>query len=326
MNSRKMSACVVLLALSMIVSNASAGDGGRGGDAGAFLRMGLDARSLALGGSTPALFGDGYALYANPAGLVYLNGRWGGASLRSMSLDRRLTYLGYAQSIGPETSEPGQMRGGLGLGWISSGVSDIDGRDFSGQHTEMLWAGEHAFCFGFALRPHPKMAIGVTGKLVYSRMGGVQDDGGALSARGFGFDLGVMLRPFENLTLGAVVKDLRTAYTWDTQEIYDMGTQTVDHFPTRAELGLAWTHRPLGLLLSLGAEKIDLRPWQVHGGVAYQLMKMATLRAGLRYGKPAFGFGIKLVKGHAHILLDYALVTDSVAPSPDHLISWSVLF
>ncbi len=299
---------------------------GRGGDAGAFLRMGLGARYMGMGGQAVALMTDGLSLYHNPAGLVFINGRWGGATLRTMSLDRKLTFLGYGQSIGSDISKKGALQGGFALGWIASGVSNIDGRDFSGQHTDMLWAGEHAFCFGFALQPDPHLAIGVTGKLVYSRLGGVQDDDGALTAKGFGFDLGIMVRPTDWFTIGATIKDLRTAYTWDTQEIYKMGTQSVAQFPRRIEVGSACKIDRWKVLATAGIEKIEYRPWRFHAGCEWQVIDILSLRSGLRDGLPAFGLGFILRRGDNVIMLDYALATSDIAPSPDHLISWSIRF
>jgi hypothetical protein len=66
-----------MLAVWMLLaaSRGLGGDTGRGGYAGSFLRIGLGARAMAMGGGSAAILNDAYSAYYNPAGLGYLNKR-----------------------------------------------------------------------------------------------------------------------------------------------------------------------------------------------------------------------------------------------------------
>ena len=301
-----------------------ANDVGRGGYAGSFLRMGLGARGLAMGGGSVALTDDGCVTYYNPAGLVFLPGRWFTATLNTMSLDRRLIYAGYAQPIGGE--EKGLLRGGFSAGWLCAGVSDIDARDFSGNDIGTLSSWEHCFYFSFALNPAPPIAIGVSGKYLYNRLPEITDEGNALSAKGFGFDIGIAVRPVHFVTVGFTIRDLRSKYTWDSQALYERGTQTVDQFPKimRAGVGIkAWSNR---ITIGFDMEKIEYLPWKAFVGLEAEGYKGIYLRGGLRGSDFTFGGGYQYSLAGKVIHLDYAFVPDPVTPRANHVFTWSFVF
>jgi len=302
-----------------------ADDVGRGGAAGAFLRMGLGARSLGMGGGSAALVDGANTAYFNPGGLSFIENRWVTGSLHAMPLNRRITYLGYAQPLN-KGRRRGHLKGGFAVGWLSAGVSDIDGRDFSGVHTDMINTAEHAYYFSFAISPAERISIGFSAKLVNHRYPGISGPGTILSAIGFGFDAGIMVRPVKNLTLGLVLRDLRTAYTWDTQDFYELGTQQRDAFPKVFRAGFAWNLPFKKLLFIFDAEKVDGRPWRFLGGVEAGSFQGAFARAGFRYDNLTFGGGYRKVLGGFTLSLDYALLLDSTAPGVNHLFTWSMFF
>jgi len=75
--------------------------GSNAGMAGAFLRMGLGARALALGDVGVAIPGDGYGLYYNPATLPYLKERALLTTYTYLALDRHLNFVGFALPLHP---------------------------------------------------------------------------------------------------------------------------------------------------------------------------------------------------------------------------------
>jgi len=264
-------------------------------------------------------------VYYNPAGLVFLEQRWATATVNSMALDRKLFFLGYAQSIGRD-SEKNTLKGGFALGWMAAGVDGIDARDQSGNDIGTLSNWEHCFFFSFALNPAPPVAIGVSGKLLTSRMPDLMDDGGALSAVGFGFDIGVLVRPWRTLTLGLTVRDLRSKYTWDTQELYERGTQTVNRFPTIVRGGAAFRFQQDRVLVSFDVEKIQDRPAIPVAGIQFEGVRDVFLRAGMRKTDPTFGLGYIWSIGAKSIHLDYSFVPDPIAPRETHVMTWSLAF
>jgi hypothetical protein len=297
---------------------------GRGGYAGSFLRMGLGARGLAMGGGSVALTDDGYVTYYNPAGLVFLPGHWFTATLNTMALDRRLIYVGYAQSIGGP--EKGFLRGGFSAGWVCAGVTNIDARDLNGNDIGSLSNWEHCFFFSFALNPAPPVSIGVSGKLLYNRFPGITDDEEAISARGFGFDIGVIVRPFRFLTLGLTVKDLRSKYTWDTQELWERGTQTVDQFPRIIRGGVSASLLSNRMIVAFDLEKVEYWPWRYLVGLEAEGYRGIFLRGGIRSGEITAGAGYRYKLANKTIHLDYAYVPDPVAPRANHVFTWSFVF
>lgn len=301
-----------------------ADDVGRGGYAGSYLRMGLGARAMSMGGGSSALADDGVAAYYNPAGLVFLDGRWFTSMVNSMALDRRMTYLGYAQAI--KGHKDGLLRAGLSLGWLCAGVSDIDARDFSGRDIGTLSAYEHGFFFSFALNPVKRIAVGLTGKLLYHRFPELTDDGKALSAVGLGFDFGILIRPLSSLTVGFVLKDAGSKVTWDSQSLYERGTQTVDRFPGVFCFGASLRLLSNRLITTMDIEKMDFFPLRYKGGVQMEVVTGAFLRGGVNTGEFTFGAGYRHALGRRFVQMDYGYVPDDVAPRGNHVFSWSFIF
>jgi long-subunit fatty acid transport protein len=318
---------ILLYSLLIATIAGSARETGRGGSAGSFLRMGLGARSLGMGGGAVALADDGQTLYYNPAGLVYLQDRWITSSMHQMALDRHLIFVGYAQAIGQDKEmRPGMMRGGLGLGWLSAGVSQIDSRDYNGTHQGMLSHAEHCFYFAFALNPQSKLAVGISGKCVYSRFPGIAEDNGAFSTWGFGFDLGAVIKPVPSFSVGFVLRDLRTRYTWDSQNVFEQGLQTTDEFPLVMQTGLVWHGLSGRITAHADYKKIQDIPGMILCGAEYSLKPQFLLRAGLEGRSPAFGLGYRGRFLSAGYQLDYAYGIDSVAPQDNHIMTFAVFF
>lgn len=315
---------IVVLFLSLLIvftGFSRADEVGRGGYAGSFLRMGLGARAMGMGGGSAAL-SDEYSAYYNPAGLVFLNNGCFSMTVNSMSLDRSLYCLIYAQSF--RKREEGALSGGFSAGWITAGVADIDGRDFNGMHTENFSVSENSFFFSFALLPVSYLSIGLSGKVLYQRMPGVARGGEGLSATGFGFDFGVMVRPIRKLSIGLSARDLRAKYTWDTQIVYDKGTQTIDRFPRILRVAAAYDSLFNRACITFDIEKVEFFPVAFYAGAEVDILDDFKIRAGLRNGDLTGGFGVRLnLLGHSTDL-NYGYVSEPVAPGSSHIFSWSI--
>ncbi len=299
-----------------------------GGYAGTFLRIGLGARAMAMGGGSTALHDDGYTAYYNPAGLVFLEKHYFTTTLNSMALDRRLFFIGYAQPIGNQKAEDkkGPMMGGFAAGWICAGVDNIDARDFNGNDTGTLSNWEHCFYFSFSLSPVRNFSVGVSGKLLYNRFPGITESGETISAVGFGFDIGVMYRILPNLSVGLCIKDLRSRYTWDTQNLWERGTQRTDHFLRTIRWGAAWERVLDRLLITLDLEKTENLPLRYYTGIQINTFENLFLRCGLRDGELTFGTGYRISMLNRIVQMDYGFVPDPVAPRGMHVFTWSFIF
>jgi hypothetical protein len=358
-------AVAVLGILLLNVLNVHASEVGRGGQAGGFLRLGVGARAMAMGGGSSAMTDDATAGYYNPAGLAFLKGKHVGFTLNSMALDRTLSSVGYAQSFGSErapdrkfkfdpdtdpesdsdddtdtdsvsdtTRSRKPMQAGFSVAWLGAGVDDIDGRDYDGNHTRMYSNWENAFYFSFAIKPHPVLALGFSAKLLWSTFPRLTDTGKAMSATGLGFDLGVMVRPVPSVTIGASVHDLRSRYTWDSQRMYERGSQTTARFPVGISAGAAWCGFSGRVLATVRLDQYETvlengsryLPASVSAGIQAEPVRDIFLRAGLRGGGFTFGGGYCRTVFSKRTELDYAFVPDPVAPRGNHVFSWSFVF
>lgn len=318
-----------------------ADEDGFAGRAGSYLRMGLGADLMAMGGEGVAWVQDAHVAYTNPAGLVFLQNNNVSATLISMALDRRIQFIGFALPLGQnEVRKPGQLQGGFALGWLSAGVDQIDGRDLNGIHTEDYSFSEHTFYFSFALKPSSIIGLGFSGKLHYGRFPGLLEDDGSLTATGFGFDAGLLVRLHPAIQAGLCLRDLRSRYTWDSKKYYEQfyterGSQSYDRFPRTLAAGLVW-HPVHWIALNLNAQKIDaldsesgklvFTRMRYAGGLQIQACQIATIRAGFQKKGFTFGGGAQFEVYHYPFNLNYAFVSDPVAPRGNHVFSWTLQF
>jgi len=304
--------------------------GTNAGTAGAFLRMGLGARALAMGDVGVAQPGDGYGIYYNPASLPYLTEQTILTTYNYLSLDRHLNFVGFASPLKPPSAQKGEnLNAGVGVGWISAGPGDMEGRDTDGNPIGTFNFTENAFYVSFALRVHDRVAIGISPVILYSAFPDLSDSDKLYSTR-LGFDAGVMVNPWSTLYLGAQARHINAQYRWDTGTIWDEnGTTTTDKFPHIYRFGASYVF-DFGLLAAAEMETSDENDNQIHAGVEYTLAQMdpytIKLRAGYDDNDLAFGLGFGFDVWKLRGQLDYAYLIESITPFDTQVISFSVSF
>ncbi len=316
---------ILIIAIAAHNVFAASGDGGY---AGAFLRMGFEARSKALGDAFTAVPEGAVAGIYNPATLPNMNTRQAILSTSFLPLGRNLNYIGFAMPIRPKAKGDGAAprNAGLAVGWINAGVDNIDGRDRSGNHTDMLSNSENAFFMSFALKPSPYFSIGLSGKILYNRIPDIADEGGALTSSGFGIDIGAYSNPLPGLMLGVVLRDNMSKYSWNTDKVYERGTSTVYKFPKTVRAGAAYRIPQQWLLLVADIETSDVQNPRYHFGAEFQYKELGAVRAGLDHESPTFGFGFYFKLFSKQTVLNYAFMPGLEALSPDHVLSWTFDF
>ncbi len=316
--------CIIILIFVISVFELSQADEtGRGGYAGVFLRMGLGARALGMGGGSVALSSE-YSSYYNPAGLVYLGGKYFSSTLNSMTLDRSLFCILYAQSFENQDHDEEIIKAGFSGGIISAGVSNIDGRDFNGIHTQDYSTSENCFFFSFALMPVSFISVGMSGKVLYYRLPDVAQNSGVLSSTGFGFDFGAIVKPMKNLSLGFSIKDISAKYSWDTQKVYEKGTQTIDEFPVVFRAGAAYDSLFKRVAITFDIEKTEYFPVTFNTGIEFQASDYLAIRSGILHGNITFGFGIQLSILNREMFFNYGYVSEPSAPGNINIFTWSL--
>jgi hypothetical protein len=285
---------------------------GNGGYAGAYLRMGLGARSLAMGNTGLAHSFNGFASYYNPAGLPRIPNRQLSLSYSFLSLDRQFHFTGFALPLKPSA--------GISIAWIHAGVRDIQGRNSAGEPDEIYQTGEDVFYLSFANAFHPKLSIGVTLKILNHSL---LD----LKGNGIGFDLGLLFHPLERLNLALTIRDLASRYNWNTQNLFeDKGSNYAENFPVSWLLGASyrWNEQILTAADCAFSDKGDFR---IRLGVEWHVHKLGYLRAGWNHSVPTLGGGLEYqFFGKLLSNLDYSLLLGIVGEGTTHVFSWIFKF
>jgi len=300
----------IILIFANLVCLAETGD--NGGYAGSFLRMGLGARSLAMGNSGVADCQNGFAVYYNPAALPYLAGRHLSLTYYFLSLDRQLHYAGLALPIRPNA--------GVAIGWMHAGVTNIQGRDFSGRPDEIYETGENAIYLSFANAFSRWIAVGLNFKILTSSMVDIKGSG-------LGFDVGIMFKPFERITLGVQLKDIGASYTWNTQELFEeQGGTYTDNFPQILKIGLAYKQAEL-FTFAGDLEISDKNDYRAHFGGELLVSDLLYLRLGMDNINPTFGAGLAygFIK-NINTQIDYSVLFGVVGEGLTHVFSWEFKF
>ncbi len=323
----------VLFALIVFANNAAFSQAGK---AGAFLRLGVGARAKAMGSAFTGLAQGVEASYYNPAGLPFLKNKQLQLSYRALSLDRKFNYIGFGMPIRPKiagVSEGKTLNGGFALSWIRAGVSDIDGRNSDGQHSQNYSNSENAFSFAFGLHPTQKLAIGLAVKVILNRFPELGIEDKTVSANGVGFDFGLLYFAADGITFGVTFKDINTKYRWNSQDIFDEdGSETIDNFPRIARYGIALNAPRIENLLflfdyeqiykeSLFKNKVDDR---FHFGAQYGVRENIVLLGGFDDGSITAGAGYRFPAFGKNSQIYYAYVTPGKKPEEEHIFTWSI--
>jgi hypothetical protein len=152
-----------------------------------FMRIGVGARPVGMGGAYTALADDANALFWNPAGLALDPGFR--ADVTMMKLLQSVSYAsaGLVAPIGRRVAV------GCAGGYLSA--SDIR-RDELGQEVGTFGLSDIVIGPGVAWRPLPGLGVGLGAKYVASRID-------SFHAYAFSFDGGAIYQPVRYLTVGA---------------------------------------------------------------------------------------------------------------------------
>jgi hypothetical protein len=317
-----MAAMIILGALGAQARN------GDGGYAGAFLRMGIGSRAQALGDAFSAIPEGAIAGIYNPALLPHLAHRQLSLSYGHLPLDRSTSYVGFAQPLQPKQGEDGTglLKAGFSLAWLRAGVNNIDGRDLSGNSIGTFSNSEDAFYFSFAMAPLPKFSIGLSAKVLYNRMPGLANDNSAITSKGFGIDIGAYFSPYKDISLGLVLRDNNSKYTWNTDKLWDRGTSTTYQFPRVLRAAAAYRIPQKWLLVIAELEDSKEQNPRYHMGAEFSYADVGAVQIGLDDSRPCFGLQFGANVFSRRTTLNYAYVFPNDGPGADHVFTWGFEF
>ncbi len=299
-----------------------------GGQAGAFMRLGLGADRVAMGDCGTAMTGGGMNWYYNPAALPFQDDKQASFGYRFMSLDRKIMYAGFSTPL-----EPGA---GLALGVVRAGTDEIDIRNSNGEHVDMLSHSENILHGSFALQPHRVIAIGISIKWLINAVSNILEDDKNLYAYGMSIDLGVCAVPHRLLKIGFQVRDIGARYTWETSELWgdEMGS-VEDKIPLLIRTGAAWGPffgHTLTTDVVIDPDRVgdDTDAVEPHFGYEFRREISEKMGVALRAGWNGFsltlGLGLEMDLKMARARMDYGFYLEDNAPGTGNLIGWVFIF
>lgn len=267
--------------------------------AAAYLKMGVGARALGMGGAFTAVADDATALYWNPGGLTTLKQREATAMHADLNLDRSFDFVGYAQPM-----EGGKSAWGASLTRFSiTGIPETRVRpgttlpqltdDLYGAGDAFVAAGpglgqvrifslfddvEQSFTGSYGRKLRDDLHVGITGRIL-------KQDLFNADAGGIGFDLGLLYKRSADWTLGFAVKDL-----FETLE-FGGGLRDADVDET-VSAGAAYR----GLrdtLVSAEATATGGRAWKLRAGAERWFADKYAVRAGTNQGDFSAGASLR---------------------------------
>ena len=148
----------VLSAVNLCGSGISEAANNTAGQAAAFLRLPAGARPAGMGYAFAGVADDINALYFNTGGLY---------RIKDKRIDLMYSLMSFDRVHHKETFVWGGERGTLGMMLTGFSLSDIDGRDISGNPTETFSTSDLAATLGYGYEVSPILGIGANLKYIH---------------------------------------------------------------------------------------------------------------------------------------------------------------
>lgn len=290
----------ILIVSVLLIPHLAYTQDGSGGQAGAFLRVGVGARAIGMGGAFTATANDASAIYWNPAGLGGLQSIEFVGAYSALSLDRGYNFLAGCF--------PSNSMGTFGISWINFGVGSIEGRDLSGRVTDTFTNSENAFLFSWGKEIKNKFFLGLTAKYLSHSLQNY-------ASTGFGFDAGLLYRASEVFSIGATFQDLSSQVAWDTE------SGIKEKFPLVSRLGIAVSPADLPFRVGLDYVKVQNETGGINVGCEFQMIQNGGLRVGFKNGSIGAGGFFKLPVENYNLGVNYSFCQDPIDQSWSHRFS-----
>lgn len=271
----------------------------RASETAAFLKVGVGARALGMGGAYTAIANDVNAIGWNPGGLAGLSKRELGIMDAELTNDIRLDFLGYAQPL---------SYGTIGVGALRLSQGTIETRDENGKLNGSYTAADTAVTLSYGAKLWMGGQLGATVKVVQSQIANASaqtyavDIGGMqqLALRG----PGVPIVAFAVQNLGPGMKFLDQTSQLPLTATLGLGYR----LPAGMTLALDYRQRPYSHTseLSIGTEYALFSNFALRGGYgSTQSQARATAASGgaAALNGVSMGFGVRL----NNYTLDYAI-------------------
>lgn len=329
---------LLISTLILLVVNISFADDeiGKAGQTGAFLKFGLGARALGMGGAFCAVAEGIDAIHYNTAGAAFIKGKRVGFAYHSLSLDRNLNTASFLSLVRNEAV--------LGLSWINSSVSDVPIRNSDRVLYGNMANSDNLFTLIFAKKVNDSFSFGANLKYIQSKLDEITSGAVGVDASG--------LYKFEKyMAIGLSVQDIGLEHRWDSGNYWSgtKGGVYNDKFPIRIRSGLSGSFIDNTLITSVDIVKVEKLDMKYYAGAEYWILKqiklvmqdeeaeddsieksverrLLGLRAGYSDGSPTFGMSLYYPFGNLRGGFDYAYMSGNVDNNSNHIFTVRVLF
>jgi len=269
---------IILLTQNLFAQNDGAGNTGL-----SFLKLGIGARSIAMGEAFSSLADDGTAFIYNPA---MMNATPYGnvtAMFNKSMLDMTTNFVGAKFRV---------KKFGFGIGILKTTVSDIEVRNNPGAVLEKFNSDNFSGGISISYEIYKNFNIGVTGKMLYEKI--YIDE-----ASGYGFDFGANYL-YKKFSFGAVISNVGSM-----NELRLSKTK----LPTAIRFGTSYKMLKNNFTFTGavdGYKVLDGGSFHAHLGLEGGYKDFIFLRAGYQTGYENKSFSAGLGLKYKSLYLDYA--------------------
>jgi len=289
----------------------------QGGMAGAFLRTGMGARQMGMGGAAVAqTTPDAMSFFYNPAQLPLLQHKTVGFGYQFLSLDRAISHMGISLPLKPS--------GGLSLNWIHAGIRNLNSYNTYGEQTGEIGYGNEAFYTSFSQSIKNRVFIGINFKFLWQHFGDGSDDF-SYSDKGKAFDFGALVKLPWNLTAATVLYNVGGTTKSNTNDLYERGLEIEEKLPLLWAAGLNYQTPVENLAVELNYVTSNHGQKDIRVGGEWEYRDV-FVRAGLEDDRFHAGAGFFKKLDRMILGLNYAFVPGFVGEGASHLFSWQFLF
>lgn len=273
-----------------------------------FLKIGVGARPIGMGGAFTAVSDDIYGIYWNPAGLIGLRYPEMTFMYNSHFEDITQQFGAYALPIrkGRRNAKGySDRRTERVFGWAFNylGIKDIDGYDAGGRAIVDVKAYDFAGILSYAERLNERLSLGGNLKFIRQKLWEEESKSYALDLGAFyRINIGNSKLKRDKLNLGLCIQNLGTEVKFIEEE---------GPLPLSIKLGVSYLRRICGesLTIALDGTMPNDNDFYICLGTEYWIRDLVGLRVGYRTNED-LGSGLRMGIGlkASIISIDYALV------------------
>jgi hypothetical protein len=271
------------LGIGLTLVSSAFGDGGV-----AFLKLGVGARSGALGHAMSSIVDDASAAYWNPARLTDLKRPQILLNHNEWFLETNYEYAAFALPA---------FKGGVAVSTMLTSVAGIEQRSTTptAEPLGTFGANDVMFALSYGRFISHGISVGLTAKYLYQKIY-------VSSSTGYAFDFGLAYRPEARIVASGVVQNVGSMEAFAREDI---------SVPVTIRLGLSYelySTSAWGVVTALELVKTTDLDERFHAGSEVVFGRYFVLRAGYQTGDStrSFSGGFGLIFSRYH--LDYAFI------------------